>query len=144
MKWRFLAGAPGPTKYILCNAEEGDPGAYNDKGLLESDPHTVLEGMTIAGYATAASKGYVFIRCVHRDVIRTTQTAIDQAYRDGLLGKNILGSGFDFDIAVSLTGESYVAGEETALMESIEGKRAMPRSRPPFPAQVGLWGKRAT
>ena len=141
MKWRFLAGAPGPTKYILCNAEEGDPGAYNDKGLLESDPHTVLEGMTIAGYATAASKGYVFIRCVHRDVIRTTQTAIDQAYRDGLLGKNILGSGFDFDIAVSLTGESYVAGEETALMESIEGKRAMPRSRPPFPAQVGLWGK---
>lgn len=141
MKWRFLAGAPGPTKYILCNAEEGDPGAYNDKGLLESDPHTVLEGMTIAGYATAASKGYVFIRCVHRDVIRTTQTAIDQAYKEGLLGKNILGTDFNFDIAVALTGESYVSGEETALMEAIEGKRAMPRSRPPFPAQVGLWGK---
>ena len=140
-KWRFLAGAPGPMKYHLCNAEEGDPGAFNDKGLLESDPHTVLEGMTIAGYATGATKGYVFIRCVHRDVIRRTQIAIDQAKDYGLLGKNILGSDFSFDIVVSLTGESYVSGEETALMESIEGKRAMPRYRPPFPAQEGLWGK---
>ena len=100
--------------------------------------------MTIAGYATAASKGYVFIRCVHRDVIRTTQTAIDQAYRDGLLGKNILGSGFDFDIAVSLTGESYVSGEETALMESIEGKRAMPRSGLPSRLRWAYGASRAT
>ena len=141
MKWKFLAGAPGPMKYILCNAEEGDPGAFNDKGLLESDPQTVLEGMTIAGYVTGAPKGYVFIRCVHREVIRRTQVAIDQAKEYGLLGDRILGSDFSFEIVVSLTGESYVSGEETALMESIEGKRAMPRYRPPFPAQVGLWGK---
>ncbi len=140
-KWKFLAGSSEPVKYHLCNAEEGDPGAYNDKGLLEGDPFTVLEGMTIAGYATGATKGYVFIRCVHRDVIRRVQTAIQKAKEYGFLGENILGSDFSFDIAVSLTGESYVSGEETALMESIEGKRAMPRYRPPFPAQVGLWGK---
>ena len=141
MKWKFLAGSSDPVKYILNNAEEGDPGAFNDKGLLESDPHTVLEGMIIAGYATGATKGYLFIRCVHREVIRRAQVAIDQAKECGLLGKKILGSDCDFDIVISRTGESYVSGEETALMESIEGKRAMPRSRPPFPAQVGLWGK---
>ncbi|MEE9198655.1 MAG: hypothetical protein V3U26_02535 [Dehalococcoidia bacterium] len=141
MKWKFLAGTPGDVKYILCNAEEGDPGAFNDKGLLESDPHTVLEGMIIAGYATGATKGYVFIRCVHQEVIKRTQAAIDQARENGLLGKDILGSDFSFEIAISLTGESYVSGEETALMESMEGKRAMPRYRPPFPAQVGLWGR---
>ena len=141
MKWKFLAGTPGDVKYILCNAEEGDPGAFNDKGLLESDPHTVLEGMILAGYATGATKGYVFIRCVHREVIRRTQVAIEQARERGFLGRNILGSDFSFKIANSLTGESYVSGEETALMESMEGKRAMPRYRPPFPAQVGLWGK---
>ena len=140
-KWKFLAGSSEPVKYHLCNAEEGDPGAFNDKGLLESDPQTVLEGMIIAGYATQASKGYVFIRYAHREVIRRVQTAIDQAKEYGVLGEKIIGSDFSFDIAVSLTGESYVSGEETALMESIEGKRAMPRYRPPFPAQVGLWGK---
>ena len=140
-KWKFLASAPGPVKYILNNAEEGDPGAFNDKGLLESDPHTVLEGMIINGYATSATKGYVFIRCVHRDVIRKTQKAIEQAREYGFLGQDILGASFSFEIEIALTGESYVAGEETALMEAIEGKRAMPRYRPPFPAQVGLWGK---
>ena len=141
VKWGFLVRSPGPPKYILCNCEEGDPGAYNDKGILESDPHTLLEGMAIAGYATGATKGFVFIRHGHDGPIDRTEAAIKQAYDEGLLGRNILGSEFSFDIEVSLTGDSYVAGEETALMESIEGKRSMPRSRPPFPAAFGVWGK---
>ena len=141
VKWGFLVRSPGPPKYILCNCEEGDPGAYNDKGILESDPHTLLEGMIIAGYATGASNGFVFIRHGHDGPIRRTEEAIEHAYAVGLLGQNILGSDFSFDIEVSLTGDSYVAGEETALMESIEGKRSMPRSRPPFPAAAGVWGK---
>ena len=141
VKWGFLVRSPGPPKYILCNCEEGDPGAYNDKGILESDPYTLLEGMTIAGYATGSSNGFVFIRHGHDGPIDRTEKAIEQAYEAGLLGKNILGSDFSFDIEVSLTGESYVAGEETALMESIEGSRSMPRSRPPFPAAAGVWGK---
>ena len=141
VKWGFLVRSPGPPKYILCNCEEGDPGAYNDKGILESDPHTLLEGMVIAGYATGATNGFVFIRHGHDGPIDRTEHAIEQAYEAGLLGENILGSEFSFDIEVSLTGESYVAGEETALMESIEGKRSMPRSRPPFPAAAGVWGR---
>lgn len=141
VKWSFLVGSPGPTKYILCNCEEGDPGAYNDKGILESDPYTLLEGLTIAGYATGASNGIVFIRHGHDGPIDRTEKAIEQAYKHGLLGKNILGSEFSFDIEVALTGESYVAGEETALMEAVEGKRSMPRYRPPFPAAFGVWGK---
>ena len=144
MKWGFMVRSPGPPKYILCNCEEGDPGAYNDKGILESDPYTLLEGITIAGYATGATNGFVFIRHGHQGPISRTERAIEQAYEAGLLGEDILGSGFSFDIEVSLTGESYVAGEETALMESIEGKRAMPRSRPPFPAAVGVWDKPST
>ena len=140
LKWSFLVGSKAQTKYILCNCEEGDPGAYNDKGILESDPHTLIEGMTIAGYATGATNGFVFIRHGHDGPIDRSEHAIEQAYGAGLLGENILGSGFSFDIEVSLTGESYVAGEETALMESIEGKRSMPRSRPPFPAAFGVWG----
>ncbi len=141
IKWSFLVRSPGPPKYILCNCEEGDPGAYNDKGILESDPHTVLEGMAIAGYATGGTNGFVFIRHGHDGPIDRTRHAIAQAYEQGLLGQNILGSDFSFDVEVSLTGESYVAGEETALMDSIEGKRAMPRFRPPFPAAAGVWGK---
>ena len=140
-KWRFLMGSPGPVKYVLCNCEEGDPGAFNDKGILESDPHMLIEGMILAGYATGASKGFVFIRHGHEGPIERTREAIRQACGAGLLGKNILGSEFSFDAEVSIVGESYVSGEETALMESIEGKRAMPRYRPPFPAAVGLWGK---
>ena len=140
-KWGFLAGTPGEVKYILINAEEGDPGAFNDKGLLESDPHTVVEGTILAGYATGATFGYIFIRSGHQGPIRRTQQAIQQAREAGLLGERILGSDFSFDMEVALTGDSYVSGEETALMEAIEGKRAMPRSRPPFPAQVGLWGR---
>ncbi len=140
-KWGFLAGSQEPVKYILCNCEEGDPGAFNDKGILESDPNTLLEGMLLAGYATGANYGYVFIRHGHEGPIQRTWRAIHQARELGLLGDNILGTDFSFDIEVSLTGDSYVAGEETALMESIEGSRAMPRFRPPFPAQVGLFGK---
>lgn len=140
-KWSFLARSQEPVKYILCNCEEGDPGAFNDKGILESDPHTLLEGMVLAGYSTGSHYGYVFIRQGHEGPIERTWKAIHQARELGLLGENILGSGFSFDIEVSLTGDSYVSGEETALMESIEGNRAMPRFRPPFPAQVGLFGK---
>ena len=141
MKLSFLVRSPGPPKYILCNCEEGDPGAYNDKGILESDPFTLLEGLTLAGYGTGASNGIVFIRHGHDGPIDRTERAIEKAYEAGLLGKNVLGSDFSYEVEVSLTGESYVAGEETALMESIEGKRSMPRSRPPFPAAAGVWGK---
>ena len=141
MKWNFLAGANSPVKYILVNCEEGDPGAFNDKGILESDPHSLIEGVILAGYATGATMGYVFIRHGHDGPIDRTWRAIEQAKQLGILGRNIFGSNFCFDMEVSLTGDSYVAGEETALMESIEGKRAMPRFRPPFPAQIGLFGK---
>ena len=142
-KWSFLARSPEAVKYILCNCEEGDPGAFNDKGILESDPHTLLEGMLLAAYATGASYGYVFIRHGHDGPIQRTWEAIRQARDIGILGNDILGLGgeFRFDIEVSLTGDSYVSGEETALMEAIEGNRAMPRFRPPFPAQEGLFGK---
>ena len=141
VKWGFLAGNPDPNKYILCNCEEGDPGAFNDRGILESDPATVVEGITIAGYACNANRGYIFIRHGHSQPIDRTRAVIAQAYEMGLLGPNILGSGFSFDLEVALTGDSYVSGEETALMEAIEGKRSMPRYRPPFPAQVGVFGK---
>ena len=141
VKWGFLAGAKGSDKYILCNCEEGDPGAFNDKGILESDPHTVVEGMILAGYATGANYGYIFIRHGHDGPIERAKAAVAQAYELGLLGEDILGSGFKFDLEVALTGDSYVSGEETALMEAIEGKRSMPRYRPPFPAQVGVFGK---
>ena len=140
-KWRFLAGSPGLEKYILCNAEEGDPGAFNDKAILESDPHSLIEGMILAGYATGATYGYVFIRHGHEGPVERTREGLRQAYEAGLLGQNILGSAFSFDAEVSLVGESYVSGEETALMDAVEGKRAMPRFRPPFPAVAGVWGK---
>ena len=144
IKWSFMVRSPGPPKYMLCNCEEGDPGAYNDKGILESDPHTLLEGLMIGGYATRATNGIVFIRHGHDGPIDRTEEAIEQAYEAGILGKNIFGTGFSFDIEVALTGESYVAGEETALMEAIEGKRSQPRFRPPFPAAFGVWGHPST
>lgn len=143
VKWSFMVRSD-PPKYILCNCEEGDPGAYNDKGILESDPYTLLEGMCIAGYATGATNGFVFIRHGHDGPISRTERAIAQAYENGLLGQNILNSTFNFDIEVALTGESYVAGEETALMEAIEGHRSQPRYRPPFPAAFGVWGMPST
>ena len=141
VKWGFLAPSKAPEKYILCNCEEGDPGAFNDKGILESDPHTLIEGLILNGYATNSNYGYVFIRHGHDIPIDATRQAIQKAYDHKLLGKNILGSSFSFDMEVSLTGDSYVAGEETALMEAIEGKRALPRFKPPFPAAAGVWQK---
>lgn len=141
VKWSFLAPNKAPVKYVLCNCEEGDPGAYNDKGILETDPHTLVEGLILNGYATNSNKSYVFIRQGHDIPINAVERAIAEAYEKGLLGENILGSDFSFDMEVSLTGDSYVAGEETALMEAIEGKRSTPRFKPPFPAASGLWKK---
>ena len=141
VKWSFLAPNQAPTKYVLCNCEEGDPGAYNDKGILETDPHTLVEGLILNGYATNSNKSYVFIRQGHDIPINAIERAIKEAYDNGILGENILGSNFSFDMEVSLTGDSYVAGEETALMEAIEGKRSTPRFKPPFPAASGLWKK---
>ncbi|MED5254521.1 MAG: NADH-ubiquinone oxidoreductase-F iron-sulfur binding region domain-containing protein [Chloroflexota bacterium] len=141
VKWSFLAPNKAPIKYVLCNCEEGDPGAYNDKGILETDPHTLVEGLILNGYATNSNKSYVFIRQGHDIPINAIERAIKEAYDKGLLGENILGSNFSFDMEVSLTGDSYVAGEETALMEAIEGKRSTPRFKPPFPAAAGLWQK---
>ena len=140
-KWRFLAGSNAPVKYILCNCEEGDPGAFNDKAIVESDPHTLIEGILLAGYSTGANAGYIFIRHGHDGPIDRAREALAQARELGLVGEDILGSGFSFELEVALTGDSYVAGEESALMEAIEGSRAMPRFRPPFPAQFGLFGK---
>ena len=141
LKWSFLAPSQAPVKYVLCNCEEGDPGAFNDKGILESDPHRLIEGLIINGYATNSTHGVVFIRQGHDIPIEATRRAIDEAYENGILGNNILGSEFTFDMEVSLTGDSYVAGEETAMMEAIEGKRSTPRYKPPFPAQAGLFQK---
>ena len=141
VKWSFLAPNKASTKYVLCNCEEGDPGAYNDKGILEPDPHTLVEGLILNGYATNSNKSYVFIRQGHDIPINAIERAIKEAYDNGILGENILGSNFSFDMEVSLTGDSYVAGEETALMEAIEGKRSTPRFKPPFPAASGLWKK---
>ncbi len=140
-KWSFLAGNPATDKYVLCNCEEGDPGAFNDKNILESDPNTMVEGVIIAGYATGANKGYIFIRHGHDGPFDRCRAAVEQARELGFLGENIMGSDFSYDIEIALTGDSYVAGEESALMEAIEGKRSMPRFRPPFPAQFGLFGK---
>ena len=139
-KWGFLSGNPSPIKYILCNCEEGDPGAFNDKTILESDPFTLIEGCLIAGYAAGASNGIVFIRHGHDAPIERTRAAIRACYDAGILGQRVLGTDFAFEMDVSLVGESYVAGEETALMEAVEGKRSMPRFRPPFPAAYGVWG----
>jgi NADH:ubiquinone oxidoreductase subunit F (NADH-binding)/(2Fe-2S) ferredoxin len=141
VKLGFLAGNPAPLKYILCNCEEGDPGAFNDKTILEADPFTLIEGCIIAGFATGASNGIVFVRHGHDEPIDRTRQAIKACYASGLLGGHILGTDFAFDMEVAEVGESYVAGEETALMEAIEGKRSMPRFRPPFPAAYGVWGK---
>ena len=141
VKWSFLAPNQASTKYVLCNCEEGDPGAYNDKGILETDPHTLVEGLILNGYATNSNKSYVFIRQGHDIPINAIERAIKEAYDNGILGENILGSNFSFDMEVSLTGDSYVTGEETALMEAIEGKRSTPRFKPPFPAASGLWKK---
>lgn len=142
LKWSFAEKNPGP-KFMICNADEGDPGAFMDRAVLEGDPHTVIEAMTIAGYAIGANQGYVYVRAEYPLAVERLEIAIKQAYGYGLLGKNILNSGFDFDLKVRLGAGAFVCGEETALMASIEGERGMPRNKPPFPANQGLW-KRPT
>ncbi len=140
-KWDFCRTAPGTQKYMICNADEGDPGAFMDRSTMEGDPHTVIEGMTIAAYAIGASEGYIYIRAEYPLAVQRVKLAIRQAEEMGFLGENILGSGFSFKLHVKEGAGAFVCGEETALMASIEGKRGMPRPRPPFPAQSGLWGK---
>ncbi len=140
-KWQFARNAPASPKYIICNADEGDPGAFMDRSVLEGDPHTVIEGMIIGGYAIGANKGFIYVRAEYPIAVRHAHKALDQARELGMLGKDILGSGFDFDIEVREGAGAFVCGEETALIASIEGRRGMPRPRPPFPAVSGLWGK---
>ena len=143
LKWQFTANAVSPdgVKYVCCNADEGDPGAFMDRSVLEGDPHAVLEAMAIAGYAIGANQGYIYVRAEYPIAVERLKIAIRQAREMELLGKNIFGTGFDFDIDLRLGAGAFVCGEETALMTSIEGKRGEPRPRPPFPAQKGLFGK---
>lgn len=141
LKWKFAAANEADQKYACCNADEGDPGAFMDRSVLEGDPHSVLEAMAIAGYAIGATQGYIYIRAEYPIAVKRLEIAIGQARERGLLGKNIFNSGFDFDIGIRLGAGAFVCGEETALMTSIEGKRGEPRVRPPFPALKGLFGK---
>ena len=141
LKWKFAAGNDADQKYVCCNAEEGDPGAFMDRSILEGDPHAVLEAMAIAGYAIGASQGYIYVRAEYPIAVQRLEIAIEQAREYGLLGKNIFDSGFDFDIELRLGAGAFVCGEETALMTSIEGNRGEPRPRPPFPALKGLFQK---
>ncbi len=140
-KWSFAKASQGDIKYVCCNADEGDPGAFMDRSVLEGDPHCVLEAMTIAGYAIGAHQGYIYVRAEYPVAVERLKIALQQARERGLLGKNILGLGFDFDIEIRLGAGAFVCGEETALMTSIEGHRGEPRPRPPFPAVKGLFGK---
>jgi len=139
LKWQFCRRSPGEVKYVLCNADEGDPGAFMDRSVLEGDPHSVIEAMAIAGYAIGASRGYVYVRAEYPLAVDRLGKAIQQAREYGLLGKNIMDTGFDFDVEIRMGSGAFVCGEETALMTSIEGNRGEPRPRPPFPAQKGLW-----
>ena len=139
MKWQFAKNSVSDIKYVCCNADEGDPGAFMDRSILEGDPHAVIEAMTIAGYAIGAHKGYIYVRAEYPIAVKRCQIAMEQAREYGLLGKNILGTGFDFDIEIRLGAGAFVCSEETALMTSIEGNRGEPRPRPPFPAVHGLF-----
>ena len=140
-KWMFTKMAEGDQKYVVCNADEGDPGAFMDRSILEGDPHCVIEAMMIAGYAIGANKGYIYVRAEYPIAVKRFQIAIDQAKEYGILGKNIWNTGFDFDLEIRLGAGAFVCGEETALLESIEGRRGQPRLKPPFPANAGLWQK---
>ena len=140
VKWQLAAKSKSDTKYIICNADEGDPGAFMDRSVLEGDPHSVLEAMAIAGYAIGANEGYIYVRAEYPIAVNRLQIAISQAKAYGLLGRDILGSGFDFDIHIRLGAGAFVCGEETALMVSIEGRRGEPHPKPPFPAVKGLFG----
>jgi NADP-reducing hydrogenase subunit HndC len=141
LKWSFAARVSGPKKYVVCNADEGDPGAFMDRSVLEGDPHSILEAMAIAGYAIGADEGVIYVRAEYPIAIKRLEIAIEQARGMGLLGKNIFGTGFNFDIDLRLGSGAFVCGEETALLASVEGKRGEPRPRPPFPANEGLWKK---
>ncbi|MGD1118280.1 MAG: NADH-quinone oxidoreductase subunit NuoF [Dehalococcoidales bacterium] len=143
-KWELCRNVPGDQKYMICNADEGDPGAFMDRSIMEGDPYSVIEGLTIAAYAIGASEGYVYIRAEYPLAVKRVRLAIQQAEKEGYLGQNILGSNFSFAIHVKEGAGAFVCGEETALMASIEGKRGMPRTRPPYPAVSGLWGKPTT
>lgn len=140
-KWEFTKNASGDKKYVVCNADEGDPGAFMDRSVLEGDPHRIIEGMAICGYAIGADEGYVYVRAEYPLAIKRLRIAIKQAEEMGLIGDNIFGSGFNFHLKIKEGAGAFVCGEETALLASIEGKRGMPRPRPPFPAISGLWGK---
>ncbi len=141
LKWELVAKQPSPVKYIVCNADEGDPGAFMDRSVLEGDPHRVLEGMAIAGYATGAQQGYIYVRGEYALAIQRLQTAIRQAEREKLLGSRIFETGFQFRVDLRIGAGAFVCGEETALLASIEGRRGQPRQRPPYPPASGLWGK---
>ena len=138
-KWLFTKNAEGTQKYVVCNADEGDPGAFMDRSILEGDPHSVIEAMMIAGYAVGANKGYIYVRAEYPIAVHRFQIAIDQAKERGILGKNVFGTDFEFDLSIRLGAGAFVCGEETALLESIEGRRGQPRLKPPFPANNGLW-----
>ena len=141
VKWDMAIKAPGPVKYLICNADEGDPGAFMDRSVVEGNPHAVIEGMIIGAYAIGAPYGYVYIRAEYPLAVERLHLAIKRSKERGFLGKNILGTGFDFTIKVKLGAGAFVCGEETALIASIEGRRGQPRAKPPFPVQKGLWGK---
>ncbi len=141
LKWTTVAKAVGDQKFVICNADEGDPGAFMDRSVLESDPHRVLEGMAIAAYAVGAEQGYIYVRGEYPLAVQRLKTAIRQARRMGVLGSSILGTTFDFHVDIRLGAGAFVCGEETALIGSVEGKRGQPRSRPPYPAEYGLWGE---
>ena len=141
MKWSFAAANEADQKYIICNADEGDPGAFMDRSVLEGDPHSILEAMAIGGYAIGATKGFIYVRAEYPVAVHRLKIAIGQAKERGFLGKSVFGSSFDFDIEIRLGAGAFVCGEETALIASIEGKRGMSRNKPPFPANKGLWGK---
>ncbi len=141
LKWKFARESKGDEKYVVCNADEGDPGAFKDRAILEGDPHCVIEAMTIAGYVIGAQTGYIYVRAEYPLAIRRLTIALEQARKYGLLGKNIFGTDFNFDIELRMGAGAFVAGEETALISSIEGERGMPKQKPPYPAQKGVWGK---
>ncbi|MBR6742398.1 MAG: NAD(P)H-dependent oxidoreductase subunit E, partial [Clostridia bacterium] len=141
LKWQFAANQPAGKKYVCCNADEGDPGAFMDRSSLEGDPHALIEAMAIAGYAIGSDQGYVYVRAEYPIAVKRLEIAIAQAREYGLLGKNIFGTGFNFDLELRLGAGAFVCGEETALMTSIEGNRGEPRPRPPFPAVKGLFGQ---
>ncbi|MDO5018345.1 MAG: NADH-quinone oxidoreductase subunit NuoF [Lagierella massiliensis] len=141
IKWQFTKDASGDTKYVICNADEGDPGAFMDRSILEGDPYAVIEAMTIAGYAIGANQGFIYIRAEYPSAVALLERSIEKAKSLNLLGKNIMGTNFSFDLNLRLGAGAFVCGEEMALIESIEGKRGIPRNKPPFPANEGLWGK---